>query len=103
MRVKLKNALIEFKYGVLNGFPLCCVIHYSFDTLMHKENQRMKRHVSGLGHHGYVPCAFCFRAHKQTYQNAVVELFLETGFLEDKDFWLLPEHVKALVINSPSF
>lgn len=103
MQINLKHALIELKFGILNGFPLCCIIHYCMDTLLDREGRRIKRHIRGLNRNGYVPCVLCFRAHKQTYQHAITEMFLETGYLEDKDYWLLPKHVKALVFNPPSF
>jgi hypothetical protein len=98
---KLEIVLSEFAMGILSGFPICCVLNWSFDSIIHREDQRIKRHISGLSHRGYVPCVLCMWSHKQTHQRAITEMFLESGFLDDADYWLLPKHVKALVLYPP--
>jgi hypothetical protein len=98
MRLNLKHPIKEFAIGMASGFPLCCVTHYCLDAILHKEEQRNKRKIRGLL---YVPCRLHMWAKKQTYERAVIEEFLDSGFLEDKDYWLLPDHIKPLVINPP--
>jgi hypothetical protein len=94
---RIKHFFINVAVGLQSKFPPCCILNFSFNELIYG-NAVQKRHVRGLGHGGYVPCKLCSMAKKQTYRRAVTELFLDTGYLEDCDYPLLPDKVKALVI-----
>lgn len=91
-----KHLLRNFRIGILSGFPLCCVLDFCLDDFMGKPLE--KRHIYRLG---YRPCRLCYRARKQTYQRAVTELFLETGYLENVDYWLMPNTVQRMVDVEP--
>ncbi len=97
---RLRMLLVNIAEGLRGKFPPCCIINFAIDEFRNGADVH-KRYISGIGHGGYVPCVLCFRARKQTYQRAVTEMFLDSGYLDDCDYSLLPEHIKPLVFNPP--
>jgi hypothetical protein len=91
-KIGFVHLLENLRIGLVSKFPLCCVFDFCMDDFMGKPLE--KRHIHNLA---YRPCRLCYRARKQTYQRAITELLLDTGYLDDKDFSLLPNAVKKLV------
>jgi hypothetical protein len=80
MKPNIKQFFRDLKEGIISGFPLCCVLHFCFDELMHRQEKRYYRHIYGLG---FVPCILHMKAFKQDRDRAKLELLLETGlFIE---------------------
>jgi hypothetical protein len=96
-RQGFKHLFDNLKIGLLSGFPPCCIIDFCLDDFMGKPLE--KRHIHGLD---YRPCRLCYRAHRQTYQRAVTELLLDTGYLENEDYAILPQNIKKLVLYPPN-
>lgn len=74
----VKRALIDLNEGLRYKYPLCCILHFCFDTFLgyKHESRRMFRHISGLG---YVPCVLHMKAYHQTEECAKQQLVNDTG------------------------
>ena len=46
----------DLKVGIVNRYPLCCIIHYCLDVLLKCSRPAVKRGVLINGNHVYVPC-----------------------------------------------
>lgn len=77
---KIKQFLCDLKEGIQSGFPLCCVFAFCTDQLLGRFESMQHRHIYSLG---FVPCFLHMKAYKQTKQQAILELFVESGFLPD--------------------
>lgn len=58
-RARIGNAFVALGHGIAEGYPLCCVLHFSWDFLWHSLPLcGTWRGSVGRGDGQHVPCAF---------------------------------------------
>jgi len=63
---RVKRMINDFKYGFVDRFPLCCILHFCLDTFIGKyrcgERRGSTKNKYGIV---YVPCLVCKRKIKK--------------------------------------